>query len=47
MYDGNIYGECLKHDKRAITEYNVAVDELKKQLAKGQNIEHKLVKKLH
>ena len=47
MYDGNIYGECLKHDKRAITEYKVAVDELKKQFAKGQNIEHKLIKKLH
>ena len=30
-YDGNIYGDYLKYDERAIKEYNVALDEIKKQ----------------
>ncbi len=46
-YDGNIYGEYLKHDERAITEYNVALEEVQKQFGKEhQQNEIKFVKRL-
>ncbi|MBQ9854129.1 MAG: hypothetical protein IJO57_03755 [Bacilli bacterium] len=47
-YDGNIYGDYLKYDERAINEYNVALEELKKQFCqKYQQTGSKLVKKLY
>ena len=47
-YDGNIYGEYLKYDERAITEYNVALEEFKKQFSNGhQQNGPKLVKRLY
>ena len=47
-YDGNIYGEYLKYDERAITEYNVTLEEFKKQFSNGhQQNGPKLVKRLY
>ena len=47
-YDGNIYGEYLKYDERAITEYNVILEEFKKQFSNGhQQNGPKLVKRLY
>lgn len=47
-YDGNIYGDYLKYDERAINEYNVALEEFKKQFNNGhQQSGPKLVKKLY
>lgn len=44
--DGNIYGDCLKDDERAITEYNIALQEFQKEFhSEQQNDESKLVKK--
>ena len=45
-YDGNIYGEYLKYDERAITEYNIALEEFKRQFGLQQN-GSKLVKRLY
>lgn len=47
-FDGNIYGDYLKYDERAITEYNVALEEFKKQCSNGhQQSGPKLVKRLY
>lgn len=47
-YDGNIYGDYLKYDPRAITEYNVALEEFKKQFSNvHQQSDPKLVKRLY
>ena len=40
-FDGNIYGEYLEYDKRALTEYNVALQELQEK--KDEDI--KLIKR--
>ena len=41
-----IYGDCLKDDKRAITEYNIALQEFQNRFySEQQNDEVKLVKK--
>ncbi len=46
--DGNIYGDYLKYDERAINEYNIALEEFKKQFSnRYQQNGHKLVKKLY
>ena len=46
-YDGNIYGEYLKYDERAEKEYNIALNEFRKQFEKGQQSNGpKLVKRL-
>ena len=42
-YDGNIYGDYLKYDERAVNEYNVALEEFKKH----QQTSSRLVKKLY
>ena len=45
-FDGNIYGDCLKDDERAITEYNIALQEFQNKFySEQQNDEVKLVKK--
>ena len=45
-FDGNIYGNCLKDDERAITEYNIALQEFQNKFySEQQNDEVKLVKK--
>lgn len=46
-YDGNIYGEYLKNDKRAIDEYNNALEEFKKQFSDDKQNGPKLIKRLH
>lgn len=46
-YDGNIYGEYLKYDERAEKEYNIALNEFRKQFEKEQQSNGpKLVKRL-
>ena len=44
-YNGNIYGDYLKYDERAIIEYNTALEEFKNSFAHEQNGQ-KLVRKL-
>lgn len=44
-YDGNIYGEYLKDDERAINEYNVALQEFQNKYKSEQKNEGTLVKK--
>lgn len=46
-FDGNIYGDCLKDDERAITEYNIALQEFQNRFySEQQNDEIKHVKKI-
>ncbi len=47
-FDGNIYGDCLKDDERAIAEYNIALQEFQNKFySEQQNDELKLVKKFN
>ncbi len=46
-YDGNIYGDYLKYDERALTEYNNALNEFRINSYKGNQLqEPQLIKKL-
>ena len=46
-YDGEIYGDYIKQDERAIKEYEIALEEMTKELGQEhKNIKPKTIKKL-